>query len=226
MLTYHHFRSSEIHIGAISQEISQPSIIRFSLNITLLKFYQNLPEVNELKNISMIDSKSFETILSTSTPGNGLMLLGNKQLPYPTMTFIMTLDAFHCHNELTHWSQDQIAAILQAFLNPFSTMDIVICWFEFHWKSIPKVQLMASHHWFSQRLGTEEAPSHFLNQLMMTYFADILIDASRCIYVTELSGGSGDSQSPVWCETNYLNLMTSQQNFNQYAIIFLQENAF
>ena len=41
-------KSIDIHMGAISQEIPQPSITKISLNITYLKFYSNLPGANEL----------------------------------------------------------------------------------------------------------------------------------------------------------------------------------
>ena len=40
--------SSDIHLMAISQEIIQPSITKFSLKITWMKLYSNLPGANEL----------------------------------------------------------------------------------------------------------------------------------------------------------------------------------
>ena len=48
MLTYHHLRSSGIHLRAILQEIPQPSVTEMSLKITYLKFCSNLPGANEL----------------------------------------------------------------------------------------------------------------------------------------------------------------------------------
>ena len=41
-------RSSVIHLRAILQKISQPTMIKISLKITYLKFRSNLPGVNEL----------------------------------------------------------------------------------------------------------------------------------------------------------------------------------
>ena len=46
VLTGH--QSSDIHIGAISQEMPQPSITKIILRITYLEFYSNFPGVNEL----------------------------------------------------------------------------------------------------------------------------------------------------------------------------------
>ena len=42
------FKSSDIHIRAISQEMPQPSITKIRLKITCLKFYWNSPGANEL----------------------------------------------------------------------------------------------------------------------------------------------------------------------------------
>ena len=41
-------RSSEIHLGTISEEIPQPLITKMSLKITHLQFFSNLPGGNEL----------------------------------------------------------------------------------------------------------------------------------------------------------------------------------
>ena len=41
-------KSSDIHLRAISREISQPSIIEISLNSISLKYHSNLPGANEL----------------------------------------------------------------------------------------------------------------------------------------------------------------------------------
>ena len=41
-------KSSGIHMTAISQEMSQPSITKISLKITFLKLLWNLPGANEL----------------------------------------------------------------------------------------------------------------------------------------------------------------------------------
>ena len=42
-------RSSDVHLRAISLEISQPSVTKISLKIFFLRFYWNLPEANELR---------------------------------------------------------------------------------------------------------------------------------------------------------------------------------
>ena len=49
MLTDHLFKSSDIHIRAITQEIPQPSITKICLKITCLKFHSNSPGANELR---------------------------------------------------------------------------------------------------------------------------------------------------------------------------------
>ena len=41
-------RSSDVHLRAISLEISQPSVTNISLKIIFLRFYWNLPGANEL----------------------------------------------------------------------------------------------------------------------------------------------------------------------------------
>ena len=41
-------KSNDIHIRAISQEARQPSITKFRLKITYLKFHLNFPGANEL----------------------------------------------------------------------------------------------------------------------------------------------------------------------------------
>ena len=41
-------KSSDIHIGAISQEMPQPSVIKICLKITCIKFNSKFPGANEL----------------------------------------------------------------------------------------------------------------------------------------------------------------------------------
>ena len=43
-----HLRASDDHVIAISQEIHQPSLIKFSLKMTHIKFHLNLPGVNDI----------------------------------------------------------------------------------------------------------------------------------------------------------------------------------
>ena len=44
----------DIHIGAISQEMPQPSITKICLKITYLKFHSNFPGANKIKSIFSI----------------------------------------------------------------------------------------------------------------------------------------------------------------------------
>ena len=53
MLTTHLLKSTDIHLRAVSQEVLPPSITKFSLKITFLKFHSNLPGSNELNNLSL-----------------------------------------------------------------------------------------------------------------------------------------------------------------------------
>ena len=46
LLTYHQSGSVTLNLGAISQDIPQPSIIMISLKITSLNFHWNLPGTN------------------------------------------------------------------------------------------------------------------------------------------------------------------------------------
>ena len=49
MLTYHQWILSDIHIRAITQGMTQPSIIKIHLTITYLKFHSNFPGTHELR---------------------------------------------------------------------------------------------------------------------------------------------------------------------------------
>ena len=46
-------RSREVHLRAISLEISQPSVTKINLKIIFLRFYRNLPGANELTTMSV-----------------------------------------------------------------------------------------------------------------------------------------------------------------------------
>ena len=63
-------------------------------------------------------------------------------------------------NELTHWDQNLMAAILQRTFSLFRH----ILHFKFHWTLFLGVQLTISQHWFTLCLGTVQATSHYLNQ--------------------------------------------------------------
>ena len=47
-------RYSDVHLRAISPDMSQPSVTKISLNIIFLRFYWNLPGANELNSHSKI----------------------------------------------------------------------------------------------------------------------------------------------------------------------------
>ena len=52
-------------------------------------------------------------------------------------------------NVLTHWSPDEIDAILQMpFSNEFSWMEMYWFQLEFHWSLFPRVQITIFQHWF------------------------------------------------------------------------------
>ena len=47
-------KSSDIHTGAISQEMPKPSLTKLHLKITYLKFYSNIPGANELNTTRVV----------------------------------------------------------------------------------------------------------------------------------------------------------------------------
>ena len=54
-----------------------------------------------------------------------------------------------CHDRLTHWGWDKIAAASQKmFSNTFSWVKMYEFWLKFHWSLFPGVQLTIFHHWF------------------------------------------------------------------------------
>ena len=71
---------------------------------------------------------------------------------------------------LTHWGRDKMAAILQkTFSNAFSWIKMYEFQFKFHLSLLLRVQLTIFHHWFRQWLGTNQVPSHYLNQWWLDY---------------------------------------------------------
>ena len=57
--------SSDIHLTANSQEITQPSIDKFNFKITHVKFHSNLPEANELReNVISLQNSSLFLLLT------------------------------------------------------------------------------------------------------------------------------------------------------------------
>ena len=72
-----------------------------------------------------------------------------------------------------HGGWDKMAAILQAtFSNAFYSNKMFVFLFQFHWSLFLITQLTVNQHWFRQWLVTCSAPSHYLNQLMLTQFPD------------------------------------------------------
>ena len=79
----------------------------------------------------------------------------------------------HCVglNALTNWGPDKIAAISQTtFSNAFSWMKIYEFRLRCQWSSFLRVQLTIFEHWFRWWLGTDQAPSHRLNQWWLVYW--------------------------------------------------------
>ena len=62
-------RSSDIHLGAISQEIHQLPITRIRLNIAKIKFDSYIPGVNELTDVSVKQVKVTGDISVQHNPG-------------------------------------------------------------------------------------------------------------------------------------------------------------
>ena len=62
-------------------------------------------------------------------------------------------------NELTHWGQDKMAAILQ-----------MIFLFKFHYNMFPRVQLTINQHWFRYWIGADQATTHYQNRRWFIVF--------------------------------------------------------
>ena len=56
------FKSSDIHIRAISQEMPQSSITKILLKITYLKFYWNSPGANELTSPKWLEAHQLDSV--------------------------------------------------------------------------------------------------------------------------------------------------------------------
>ena len=70
-----------------------------------------------------------------------------------------------CWPLATSWHKNKMDTILQTiFSNLFSRVKIDAFWLKFHWNLFPMMKLTISHHWFRQRLVTEQATGHYMNQ--------------------------------------------------------------
>ena len=73
-------------------------------------------------------------------------------------------------DSLTHWCQDKIATISQSTLsNTFSWMKMLEVGLKFHRSLFLSVQLKIFQHWFSKKLGANQATSRHLNQWWSDY---------------------------------------------------------
>ena len=83
-------RSNDIHLTAISQEITQQSIIEISLQITHLKFHSNVPGANELRDTKM--NVEFSIIVLTEMVQVAILHYGRRGSIYPTINSIAAHD--------------------------------------------------------------------------------------------------------------------------------------
>ena len=90
-------RSSDVHLGAISLEISQPSVTKISLKIVFIRFNWNLPGANELSIYyggSHIHPRTnsmkhdFFFFFFGGVGGNNLLLVSSHWLNYYDLIFI------------------------------------------------------------------------------------------------------------------------------------------
>ena len=66
--------------------------------------------------------------------------------------------------------RDKMAGILQTTLSTaFSWMKMLEFQLKFHWSLFLRIQLTILKHWFRQWLGTDQAPSHYLNKWWLDY---------------------------------------------------------
>ena len=78
MLTDHQWKSSDIHIRAISQEMPQPSVIEIRLKITYLKFNSNFLGANELYEIQ------HHRVYKIMTPDDQAYIVWSQIYPHKT----------------------------------------------------------------------------------------------------------------------------------------------
>ena len=79
----------------------------------------------------------------------------------------------------THWGWEKMDAILQTtFSNTFSSIKMFEFLLNFHWSLFLMVQLTISQYWF-QRLGAEQATSHYLNQRWTSYMMHMCCNSNK-----------------------------------------------
>ena len=70
-----------------------------------------------------------------------------------------------------HWGRNKMAAIPQTtFSYAFSWLKVYEFHLRFHWSLFLWFDLTISQHWFREWLGTDQATSHYLNQLWLVYW--------------------------------------------------------
>ena len=80
------------------------------------------------------------------------------------------------YGDITHWGRGKISAFSQTtFLNAFYWMKMYESRLRFHRSSFQRFELTVFQHWFRQRLGADQATSHYLNQCWSNYW---------CIYAS------------------------------------------
>ena len=84
--------------------------------------------------------------------------------------YIVTLTLPTQYDFLTYWGRDKMAAISQTTVsNLFSWMKMYTFRLEFHWSLFLRVQLTTCQRWLRERLGADQATSHYLNQWLWDY---------------------------------------------------------
>ena len=85
--------------------------------------------------------------------------------------------------DLTHWSRDEMAAILQTmFSNAFSSMKIYEFRLKCNWSLFLGVQLTIFQHWFKWWIGAAHATSHHLNQCWPSLLMHICVSRPPWIH--------------------------------------------
>ena len=78
--------------------------------------------------------------------------------------------------QIPHRGPDNMAAIFQTTLsNVFSSLEIVVFWWKFHWNLFPSVKWTLLQHWCRSWLGAWPAPSHYLNQCWLNLMTNIRV---------------------------------------------------
>ena len=121
------------------------------------------------------------------------------------------------------------------YSNAFSWMKIYEFQLKFHWSLFLRIQLIIFQHWFRKWLGTNQAPSHYVNHCWLGHYQCIYASLSlnglnHCGLVTPYSDRSGSTLAQVMgcCLTasnHYLNqcwLIISEVQRHSYSQEMLQ----